>query len=174
MRNVGPSSCSSWFAFRRRRAPTRVSPPFVGGMRQRVVIAMAIACNPTLLIADEPTTALDVTIQAQILELLKTLQREHSLGLLLITHDLGVVRQIADRIIVMYAGTIVEEGQVDVVLGSPRHPTPQACWRRDRMAVTPSRATGSPTFRARFPPRRPPARLPFRTALRPGAAKVPH
>lgn len=105
-------------AARLREYPHRLS----GGMRQRVVIAMAIACNPALLIADEPTTALDVTIQAQILELLKSLQRDHSLGLLLITHDLGVVRQIADRIIVMYAGTIVEEGQVDVVLGSPRHP----------------------------------------------------
>jgi oligopeptide/dipeptide ABC transporter ATP-binding protein len=93
-----------------------------GGMRQRVVIAMAIACNPALLIADEPTTALDVTIQAQVLDLLKALQREHHLGLLLITHDLGVVRQIADRIVVMYAGTIVEEGPVDVVLGDPRHP----------------------------------------------------
>jgi oligopeptide/dipeptide ABC transporter ATP-binding protein len=93
-----------------------------GGMRQRVVIAMAIACNPALLIADEPTTALDVTIQAQILDLLKSLQREHSLGLLLITHDLGVVRQIADRIVVMYAGTIVEEGEVNAVLGNPQHP----------------------------------------------------
>jgi oligopeptide/dipeptide ABC transporter ATP-binding protein len=93
-----------------------------GGMRQRVVIAIAIACSPALLIADEPTTALDVTVQAQILQLLKRLQREANLGLLLITHDLGVVRQVADRIVVMYAGSVVEEGPVDAVLDRPRHP----------------------------------------------------
>lgn len=93
-----------------------------GGMRQRVVIAIAIACNPSLLIADEPTTALDVTVQAQILRLLKQLQREENLGLLMITHDLGVVRQVADRIVVMYAGSVVEEGPVDDVLDNPRHP----------------------------------------------------
>ena len=93
-----------------------------GGMRQRVVIAMALACNPTLLIADEPTTALDVTVQAQILRLIKQLQREANLGLLLITHDLGVVRQVADRVVVMYAGAVVEEGAVDTVLDAPRHP----------------------------------------------------
>lgn len=93
-----------------------------GGMRQRVVIAIAIACSPSLLIADEPTTALDVTVQAQILQLLKTLQREAELGLLLITHDLGVVRQVADRIVVMYAGSVVEEGPVHEVLDNPRHP----------------------------------------------------
>jgi len=93
-----------------------------GGMRQRVVIAIAIACSPSLLIADEPTTALDVTVQAQILRLLKQLQQDENLGLLLITHDLGVVRQVADRIVVMYAGSVVEEGQVDTVLDHPRHP----------------------------------------------------
>ena len=93
-----------------------------GGMRQRVVIAMALACNPSLLIADEPTTALDVTVQAQILRLIKQLQREANLGLLLITHDLGVVRQVADRIVVMYAGSVVEEGSVSEVLDNPRHP----------------------------------------------------
>ncbi|NDV01255.1 ABC transporter ATP-binding protein [Pseudoroseicyclus tamaricis] len=93
-----------------------------GGMRQRVVIAMAIACNPALLIADEPTTALDVTVQAQILELLASLQREENLGLLMITHDLDVVRLVADRIVVMYAGSVVEEGAVEAVLDNPRHP----------------------------------------------------
>jgi oligopeptide/dipeptide ABC transporter ATP-binding protein len=93
-----------------------------GGMRQRVVIAIAIACDPALLIADEPTTALDVTIQAQILQLMRDLQREKRLGMLLITHDLGVVRQVADRMVVMYAGSIVEEGPVDQVLERPRHP----------------------------------------------------
>ncbi|PVH30226.1 ABC transporter ATP-binding protein [Pararhodobacter oceanensis] len=93
-----------------------------GGMRQRVVIAMALACDPKLLIADEPTTALDVTVQAQVLRLIKQLQREANLGLLLITHDLGVVRQVADRIVVMYAGSVVETGTVAEVLGSPRHP----------------------------------------------------
>ncbi|SFC62808.1 ABC transporter ATP-binding protein [Tropicimonas isoalkanivorans] len=93
-----------------------------GGMRQRVVIAIAIACQPSLLIADEPTTALDVTVQAQILRLLKQLQTEQNLGLLLITHDLGVVRQVADRIVVMYAGSVVEEGDTDTVLDNPAHP----------------------------------------------------
>ncbi|MCB1387595.1 MAG: ABC transporter ATP-binding protein [Rhodobacteraceae bacterium] len=93
-----------------------------GGMRQRVVIAIALACSPALLIADEPTTALDVTVQAQILRLLKQLQKDENLGLLFITHDLGVVRQVADRIVVMYAGAVVEEGSVDAVLDEPRHP----------------------------------------------------
>ncbi len=93
-----------------------------GGMRQRVVIAMALACNPALLIADEPTTALDVTVQAQILRLARQLQRQANLGLLLITHDLGVVRQVADRVVVMYAGAAVEEGPVAAVLDRPRHP----------------------------------------------------
>jgi len=93
-----------------------------GGMRQRVVIAMALACNPALLIADEPTTALDVTVQAQILRLVRQIQREANLGLLLITHDLGVVRQVADRVVVMYAGQVIEEGTVSQVLDQPRHP----------------------------------------------------
>ncbi|MBB3456065.1 peptide/nickel transport system ATP-binding protein [Rhizobium sp. BK313] len=93
-----------------------------GGMRQRATIAMALACDPTLLIADEPTTALDVTIQAQILDLLLTLQRERGMAMLFITHNLGVVAEIAHRVAVMYAGRIVEEGPVGEVFSNPRHP----------------------------------------------------
>ena len=95
---------------------------FSGGMRQRVMIAMALSCEPKLLIADEPTTALDVTIQAQILDLLRRLQRELGMALMLITHDLGVVAGIVDRINVMYAGHIVETAAVDRVFADPRHP----------------------------------------------------
>jgi oligopeptide/dipeptide ABC transporter ATP-binding protein len=93
-----------------------------GGQRQRVLIAMALACKPALVIADEPTTALDVTIQAQILDLLRQLRADHGLALLLITHDLGVVAEMADRVAVMYAGRIVEEGPVDAIFASPQHP----------------------------------------------------
>ena len=93
-----------------------------GGLRQRVMIAMALMGDPELLIADEPTTALDVTIQAQILRLLRELQREFALGLLLITHNLGIVARVADRVAVMYAGRVVETGTPSEVLGDPRHP----------------------------------------------------
>lgn len=95
---------------------------FSGGMRQRVMIAIALACDPTLLIADEPTTALDVTIQAQIMELLKELQKQFGTSIMLITHDLGVVAGMADRVLVMYAGQIVEQGTVDQIFYEPRHP----------------------------------------------------
>jgi oligopeptide transport system ATP-binding protein len=95
---------------------------FSGGMRQRVMIAMAIALDPKILIADEPTTALDVTVQAQVMDLLKDLQRETGMGLVLITHDLGVVNEVADNVAVMYAGRIVERGTVDDVFTRPAHP----------------------------------------------------
>jgi len=93
-----------------------------GGMRQRVMIALALSCNPSLLIADEPTTALDVTIQAQILALLDKLRREFGMGVLFITHNLGVVAEIADRVVVMYGGRVVEEGDVHALFRRPRHP----------------------------------------------------
>jgi peptide/nickel transport system ATP-binding protein/oligopeptide transport system ATP-binding protein len=100
-----------------------------GGLKQRVMIAMALAARPKVLVADEPTTALDVTIQAQILELLRELQRELGMAILLITHDLGVVNELADRVSVMYAGRIVEEGTRAEVLGGARHPYTQALLR---------------------------------------------
>ncbi len=116
-----------------------------GGMRQRVMIAMALACDPKLLIADEPTTALDVTIQAQILELLDGLRKTRELAVLLITHDLGVVAEVADRVAVMYTGKIVEEAPVEELFARPRHPytegllrsvprlTPQHVARKERL-----------------------------------------
>lgn len=100
-----------------------------GGMRQRVMIAMALACDPELLIADEPTTALDVTIQAQILELLNELRVSRKLAVLLITHDLGVVAEVADRVCVMYTGKIVEESPVDEIFAKPKHPYTQGLLR---------------------------------------------
>jgi oligopeptide/dipeptide ABC transporter ATP-binding protein len=99
---------------------------FSGGMRQRVMIAMAVACQPKLLIADEPTTALDVTIQAQILNLLREFKREFGMSIIIITHDLGVVAQLADRVAVMYAGKIVETATVEAIFNSPQHPYTQA------------------------------------------------
>lgn len=92
-----------------------------GGMRQRIMIAMALACEPDILIADEPTTALDVTIQAQILELMQKLQKEMGMAIIMITHDLGVVAQMCDEVIVMYAGTICEQGTVEEIFYNPRH-----------------------------------------------------
>ena len=121
---------------RLREFPHRLS----GGMCQRVMIAMAIACKPQLLIADEPTTALDVTIQAQILALLAQIQRDSGMGLVIITHDLGVVAEVADRVLVMYAGRKVEEAPVQTLFDAPQHPYTQRL-----LAATPSplRARGS-------------------------------
>ncbi len=139
-----------------------------GGMRQRVMIAIALACRPKLLIADEPTTALDVTIQAQILSLLRDLQRELGMAVLLITHDLGVVAQVVDRVSVMYAGRVVEEGSVGAVFERPSHPytrllmesIPSLDHDRDRLptipGMVPSLANLPPG--CRFHPRCPAAR----------------
>jgi oligopeptide/dipeptide ABC transporter ATP-binding protein len=100
-----------------------------GGMKQRVMIAMALSSRPRLLIADEPTTALDVTIQAQILELLREIQRDTGMSILLITHDLGIVNELADRVAVMYGARLVEEGGRETILGAPRHPYTQGLLR---------------------------------------------
>ena len=108
-----------------------------GGMNQRVMIAMAIACNPRLLIADEPTTALDVTIQAQILELLRSLQRERGMALVLITHNMGVVAEMAQRVCVMYAGQVVEQRSAQALFSAPQHPYTAAL-----LAAMPERSDG--------------------------------
>jgi oligopeptide/dipeptide ABC transporter ATP-binding protein len=131
-----------------------------GGLRQRAMIAMALAAGPRLLIADEPTTALDVTVQKQILDLLDRLRRELRLGLLFITHDLGVVAEVADRVAVMYAGRIIEEGPAPDVLASPRHPYTQGL------------LNASPTLeRGKLSPI--PGSVPQLTALPPGCAFEP-
>jgi oligopeptide/dipeptide ABC transporter ATP-binding protein len=137
-----------------------------GGMRQRAMIAMALACRPALLIADEPTTALDVTIQAQILKLMLDLQQELGMGLILITHDLGVVAQTAQRVIVMYAGRKVEEAGVDTLFADPRHP-----YTRGLMASIPAVPTSRATEKARLAEI--PGTVPSLTRLPPGCAFAP-
>lgn len=127
-----------------------------GGMRQRVMIAMALSCNPDVLIADEPTTALDVTIQAQILDLIRHLQQQLKMAVLLITHDLGVIAEMADRVAVMYAGKIVETACVDALFHNPKHPytqglltcMPRLDIRRDRLFPI----SGTVPDATRFPP----------------------
>ncbi len=121
---------------RMRQYPHQLS----GGLRQRVMIAMALMCEPDLIIADEPTTALDVTIQAQVLALLKQLQREFAMAVILITHDLGVVARMADRVLVMYAGEIVESGPTQQIFAGPCHPYTQGLLRCMPAASTPGQS----------------------------------
>jgi oligopeptide/dipeptide ABC transporter ATP-binding protein len=137
-----------------------------GGMRQRAMIAMALACRPTLLIADEPTTALDVTIQAQVLALMVDLQKELGTGLILITHDLGVVAQTAQRVIVMYAGKKVEEADVETLFAHPRHP-----YTRGLMASIPALPTPGVKPTARLAEI--PGTVPSLVRLPPGCAFAP-
>jgi oligopeptide/dipeptide ABC transporter ATP-binding protein len=141
--------------------PARVAQAFPheisGGMRQRAMIAMALACGPSLLIADEPTTALDVTIKAQILELFAELRRERSLTIMLITHDMGVVTQLADRVLVMYAGKVAEVGPVETVMNQPAHPYTKALMLSGAMSEAPFKSIlqvipgAAPTLDARPP-----------------------
>jgi oligopeptide transport system ATP-binding protein len=129
---------------------------FSGGMRQRVMIAMALALDPAVIIADEPTTALDVTVQAQVVDLLLDLQRENGMGIVLITHDLGVVAETADRVAVMYAGRIVETGAIDEVFTRPAHPYTAGLMnsipRVDQVGERLSPIVGSPPSLAAIPP----------------------
>jgi len=153
---------------------------FSGGMRQRVVIALALAADPRLIVADEPTTALDVSIQAQIIRLLKRLARDRATAILLITHDMGVIAEIADRVAVMYAGRIVETGPVDAVIHHARHPytvglmgaIPSVRHKRERLAQIDGampRLTSVPSG-CPFHPRCPRAHGPCDTVLPPLAA----
>jgi peptide/nickel transport system ATP-binding protein len=142
---------------------------YSGGMLQRIMIAIAMSCDPRVLIADEPTTALDVTIQAQILELMRSLARpEFGASIVLITHDMGVVAEMADRVIVMYCGRKVEEGRVDEVFATHVTPTPSACWARcQSWATRAGRQTPNwPRSRGRASARRAAARVPLFRPLR--------
>jgi oligopeptide/dipeptide ABC transporter ATP-binding protein len=163
-----------------RRYPHELS----GGMRQRAVLALALACRPDLLIADEPTTALDVTIQAQILRLIRGLRDRLGLGVILITHDLGVVAQLCDRMAVMYAGAIVESGPVREVFRHPQHPytqgllaaIPRVDERRDRLQAIEGTVPNllSPPPGCRFHPRCPHAREVCRQERPPVVATAAH
>jgi peptide/nickel transport system ATP-binding protein/oligopeptide transport system ATP-binding protein len=140
---------------------------FSGGMRQRVMIAMALSCDPKVLIADEPTTALDVTIQAQILEIVRNLRQKLGMGIIWITHDLGLVAGIADRVMVMYAGLVVEHGPVAELFAHPRHP-----YTRALLGTVPS-VTGARARRLRTIEGQPPMMLAAPTSC-PFAPRCPH
>ena len=164
----GPSRCS--ISCRSRTPRRRVNDyphQFSGGMRQRVMIAMALSCRPKLLIADEPTTALDVTIQAQILDLLQDMKSRFGMSIMLITHAMGVVAEVAQRVVVMYAGKVVEEAPVGELFANPRHPYTQGLIRSipriDRAAVRKTRLSTIAGVVPRLID--PPARLPLRAAL---------
>ena len=140
---------------------------FSGGMRQRVMIAMALSCNPKLLIADEPTTALDVTIQAQILDLLQDMKSRFGMSIMLITHAMGVVAEVAQRVVVMYAGKVVEEAPVERLFANPRHPYTQGLIRSiPRIDMAAARKTRLADHRRRRAEAdRSAGRLPLRAAL---------
>ena len=121
-----------------------------GGLRQRAMIAMALSCNPTLLIADEPTTAIDVTTQAQVLNLLRSLQQQHNMSIIFITHDLGVIAQVADYVVVMYLGRVMETGPVDDIFHNPQHPYTRALLKSIPSVYTRSR-TFLPTIKGSIP-----------------------
>ena len=164
------SSCSTRCGSPIPRARSRAYPhQFSGGMRQRIAIAIALACSPRLLIADEPTTALDVTVQAGIIRLLDRLRRERGLAVILITHDLGVMSSIADRVAVFYAGRVVESGPRADVLRHPRHPYTRGAARR--AARTRRRRPTRRSCRSRA--RRRPPRRPARAARSTRAAGTP-
>ncbi len=148
---------------------------FSGGMRQRVMIAMALSCNPQLLIADEPTTALDVTIQAQILDLLGELKAKMGMAVMLITHAMGVIAETAQRVVVMYAGKVVEEAPVQELFSAPRHPYTQGLIRSiPRIDLAAAHKQRLETIRGRgAEPARAGARLPLRAALPARARGVP-
>ncbi len=132
-----------------------------GGLRQRAIIAMALACNPRLLIADEPTTAVDVTTQAQILRLLQQLQAQHGSAIIFITHDLGVIAQLAHQVVVMYLGKVMERGSVDAIFHTPKHPYTRALLQSMPSLDAPPR-TALPTIRGSIPhPFNRPAGCPF-------------
>ena len=159
----GPASCWSWSGSRG-RAGSAYPHELSGGMRQRAMIAMALACDPAIVIGDEPTTALDVMVQAQILELLEDLRHKLGLSLILITHDLSVIAETCDRVLIMYAGRVAEEGPVAEVFRQPRHPYTQKLLARvPEHPRRPADARGDPRLAAR--PARPAARLPVRAAL---------
>ena len=141
-------------------------------MRQRVMIAMALSCRPSLLIADEPTTALDVTIQAQILTLIRLLQDEMHMAVMFITHDMGVVAEVADRVVVMYRGEKVEEGTAETIFTSPRNPTRARCSRPCRSSVRCATRICRGSFRCRRAAHATRARAPARRRRATGAASA--